>query len=582
MAASSRSAPGLARLGVASLGLICATTAWSIVHGSGAFTTYAGRYEWAATLFVTSGLGLIAAGLITGRRRPLVGALSVVAGFVWFAPAWEGWEGGPALVRAGGMLAGWLVFPVLLHVVLIAVMPSKSRVTWVVVGSTYALLGLGAVVLALVRDPYLDPHCWTDCTTSLFVIGARPRLASAVRTASLWVTACAAVALIAICLSRWSLPGTRRRHGIVLAGGVLLGLAMAAHSLMTLRRGFEDPSASSFAIVFLARCSATLLIAGGLLWSPVYSRRVRRAVARVVAELDDASALGTLQTALAHATRDPDLRVAYRLPGVDGYCDAHGHPIHEPSSMGRTVATPVVRNDERIAVISHVTDAAELDRLLGSDLRLALDNERLQAEVLAQMNDLKESRERIVEAGDERRRVLERNLHDGAQQSLLGLSYDLRRARATAATNGDEHVVELLDWASSEVAQALAELRELAHGIFPAVLSQAGIGAAVTSLAETAPIPVDVHCTVTARLSAPVETAVYAVVADGLEAASQADATSATVRITRRDDHVIVDVTPDRTDVFSDMVHLADRVGAIGGTLLTESSGLRAEIPCAS
>ncbi len=242
----------------------------------------------------------------------------------------------------------------------------------------------------------------------------------------------------------------------------------------------------------------------------------------------------------------------------------------------------MVRNDQRIAVISHATDAAELERVLGSDLRLALDNERLQAEVLAQMNDLKESRERIVEAGDERRRVLERNLHDGAQQSLLGLSYDLRRARAAAATNGGERVVELLDWASSEVAQALAELRELAHGIFPAVLSQAGIGAAVTSLAETVPIPVDVHCTVTERLSAPVETAVYAVVVDGLQAASQADATGATVWITRRDDHVIVDVTPDRIDVFSDVVHLADRVGAIGGTLLTESNGLQAEIPCAS
>ena len=200
----------------------------------------------------------------------------------------------------------------------------------------------------------------------------------------------------------------------------------------------------------------------------------------------------------------------------------------------RTVSTSVVRNGTPVAVISHSSDAAELERVLGSDLRLALDNERLRAEVLAQMTDLRESRARIVAAGDERRRQLERNLHDGAQQSLLGLTYDLRRARAAAAANEHDDVVALCDHAVSEVGQAFAELRELAHGIFPAVLSHAGLAAAVTSVAETAPIPVDVDCTVTERLSADVETAVYVVVADGIDAASQAGATSATVTIGRR------------------------------------------------
>ena len=115
---------------------------WSIAHGSGAFTTYAGRSKVAATLFVVAGLGLIAAGLITGRRRRLVGGLAVVAGLVWFAPAWEGWEGGPALPRAAAMLAAALVFPVLVHLVLVAVMPTLSRPTaMVVIVATYALVG---------------------------------------------------------------------------------------------------------------------------------------------------------------------------------------------------------------------------------------------------------------------------------------------------------------------------------------------------------------------------------------------------------------------------------------------------------
>ena len=128
----------------------------------------------AATLFVAAGLGLIAAGLITSRRRRFVGGLSVVAGLVWFAPAWEGWEGGPALPRAAAMLAAPMVLPVLVHLVLVAVMPTLSRSALVVIIATYALVGLPAVLVALVRDPYLDPHCFADCTTRLFVVSARP------------------------------------------------------------------------------------------------------------------------------------------------------------------------------------------------------------------------------------------------------------------------------------------------------------------------------------------------------------------------------------------------------------------------
>ena len=183
-------------------------------------------------------------------------------------------------------------------------------------------------------------------------------------------------------------------------------------------------------------------------------------------------------------------------------------------------------------MISHRSDPLELERALGPDLRLALDNERLQAEVLAQMSELRASRARIVATGDERRRQLERNLHDGAQQSLLGLTYDLRRARTDAAANGDDDLVALCDHALNEVTEAFAELRELAHGIFPAVLSNAGLGPAVTSVAETSPIPVDVDCTVTDRLPATVETAVYVVVTDGIDAMSRSGATTVTVTIT--------------------------------------------------
>jgi signal transduction histidine kinase len=302
----------------------------------------------------------------------------------------------------------------------------------------------------------------------------------------------------------------------------------------------------------------------------------------VVANLHDLHGVGSLESALAAATSDPDLRVSYWLPALGTYSDAHGRPVRELSTRDGIVATQVMRSGERIAVISHTGDAAELERVLGSDLRLALDNERLQAEVLAQMSDLRDSRARIVEAGDEGRRRLERDLHDGAQQSLLGLSYELRVARTAAATKPHSELTALLDSALVEVGEAFAELRELAHGIFPAVLTQAGLCPAVAALTEISEIPVELNCNVTGRLPTAVETAVYVLVADGLSAAAEGLAASTTVTIARREGHVAVHVMPDRADVFTDMARVKDRVGAVGGTLHVDAAGLRAEIPCAS
>lgn len=554
---------------------------WTIAHGSGSFTTYAGRSQIAAALFVMAGLGLIAAGLITGHRRLLVGGLSVAAGFVWFAPAWEGWEGGPALPRASAMLAARLVFPLLVHLVLVALLATISRSASVVIVATYALVGIPAVLIALMRDPYLDPHCFADCTTSLFVVSARPQLAAKLATTGLWLTTVTAAAFVAICGSWWGrFPVNRRRHWMVVLGGVLLGLTAIAHALLTIHQGFEDPSAARFEIAFVARCVASLLIAAGLVWSGLYTSRIRRAIARTVAL--DTTLAGSLESALAVATRDPSLTVAYWLPAVGHYADTEGRPLPVPKSDTRTPSTAVVRNGTPVAVISHRSDPSELELALGPDLRLALDNERLRAEVLAQVNDLRESRARIVAAGDERRRQLERNLHDGAQQSLLGLTYDLRRARAGAAANGQHDLVALCDHAANEVGLAFVELRQLAHGIFPAVLVHGGLSAAVTSIAETSPLPIDMDCTVTERLPAPVEAAAYVVVADGIDALTRCGATSVTVTITRQHNGVIVEVTPDQLRHIPDFVHIADRVGATGGTLSTGPGGLRAEIPCAS
>jgi signal transduction histidine kinase len=186
-----------------------------------------------------------------------------------------------------------------------------------------------------------------------------------------------------------------------------------------------------------------------------------------------------------------------------------------------------------------------------------------------------------VETGDTERRRLERDLHDGAQQRLLALSYDLRLAHAQAQTDGDRQTGSLLTQATDHAQAALAELRELAHGIYPAILAEAGLGPALATLADAAPLPVELLAEAEGRYSAAVETAAYLLVAEALDDAAGRDASHATVNVVQDGGRLMVTVHDDGTDRTSSMVQLADRVGALDGQLDVEPTRLQAELPCA-
>src|SRR5207253_8715614 len=123
--------------------------------------------------------------------------------------------------------------------------------------------------------------------------------------------------------------------------------------------------------------------------------------------------------------------------------------------------------------------------------------------------------------GDSERRRLERDLHDGAQQRLLALSYDLRRLRVAAEANSDPEVTALLTSAGNEAQTAISELRELAHGIYPAVLAEAGLAPALETLADDAPLAVELRDVTRQRQSAPIETAAYVAVAEAVQDATE-------------------------------------------------------------
>jgi signal transduction histidine kinase len=343
----------------------------------------------------------------------------------------------------------------------------------------------------------------------------------------------------------------------------------------------EDPSDPTFLSIFVIGCAAVIALALGLLWAVVGARVQRRSVARIVAQLGDTPTPGSLESALAKAIGDPELRIAYWLPALHGYVDARGRPAEEPIAASGRAVTPLVRGGRRVALVAHATGIAELEREIGPAVRLALENERLQAEILAQLHDLRESRTRIVATGDTERRRLERDLHDGAQQRLLALSYDLRVAGAASEGEGDLETASLLGQATGDAQIALGELRELAHGIHPAILTEAGLGPALATLAEAAPLAVEIGETPGERYPAQVETAAYFVVAEAIDDAARRGASYAAVGALRHEQRLVVKLADDGSARTSEMIHVADRVGALGGRLEIEPTTLRAEIPCA-
>jgi signal transduction histidine kinase len=575
----------LARLAAGLVALAVGVGALAVAQGPGRFTTYAGRSGVATALTVAAGLALVVAGLVTAfsRRAGRIGDLAVLAGLVWFAPVWVGWDRGPSLVRSLAMLAAGFTFPLLLHLVL--AYPSgqlHGAVARTLVLAVYLEAALVELGRALFRDPFFDPNCWANCTDNLFLLRSLPRLARAIEVADLWFTAAAAAAMVTVYarrLLRDSGPARRALLPVALPA-ILLAAAVVAHAVALQRRPLEDPSDPAFRTIFALGCTAVILLAAGLMSTAGRTRAQRRAVARIATSLGQAPPPGSLQAALARAVADPELRIAYWLPNSQHYVDANGRPVAEPVTAPGRAITALVRDRRRIAVVSHAAALPDLERELGAAVRLALENERLQAEALAQLDQLRASRVRIVETGDTERRRLERDLHDGAQQRLLALSYDIRLARTNAEADGDAQTGSLLTHATGQAQAALEELRELAHGIYPAILAEAGLAPAMATLADAASLPVEILAATEGRYPAGVETAAYLLVAEALQDAARRGASHAAVSIVQDAGWLVVTVDDDGSYRTSAMVGLADRVGALDGRLMVEPTRLRAELPC--
>jgi signal transduction histidine kinase len=541
-------------------------------------------------LDVVIGGGFVGVGLFAWYRRPdnRVGELMVATGFAWFVSTLGLTE--PALLFTIGTLLGNLYVATAIHLLL--AFPSgllAGRFDRWLVGVAYAVVTVGFVPVMLTADPAALGEC-TDCPENVLLVNSNETFAT---TAMDLIAAVGVVILLAVLgrlVGRWRVATPPMRQIITpvfLSGAVLMAmlalLLLADVAALDVSQTLFYLALVPFGLVpylFLASLAQARMLRGG-------------AVGELVARIGGPLGGGELRDALARALNDPSLELAYWLPESQCHVDPAGRKIEPPAPGSGRATSYVTLEGEPVAVLVHdplLLDEPELIEAVGAAAALALEKERLDAELRAKVGELRESRARLLSIELAERGRLERDLHDGAQQRLVSLALDLRLAR-TAVRGNPERAERLLDGAAKELEHALGELRELAQGIHPAVLSDRGLDPAVEALARRAPLPVEIVEQLGERIPQPVELAAYFVVSEALtNIAKYAHASRAVVRVGRDDGRVVVEVADDGIGGAdpsrgSGLRGLADRVSALGGRLDVASgtaSGttVTARIPC--
>jgi signal transduction histidine kinase len=549
----------------------------------GAGNSFGGGTASAGIAELAAGYALLGVGLAAWMRprQARLGAILVAASFAWFFLEWNNPAAGSAVVFTLGLVLYAAAPPLVAHAMLAY---PDGRVGWWPGRLGLALGYAGSVlVLGLLAAAVFNPaaQLCAQCPRNLLLVGGGSSGAyGGLNRAGVYVGLTWSLLLILLAagdLAR-STPARRRVAApVVVAGCAYLGLVAAdfAHSL---DRGFLGNDGLDHRL-WLGEAAALCVLSLAVIWAWARARRTRSTLARLVIELGESPPPGGLRDVLAGVLHDPSLRLAYPL--ADGrLTDARCRAVELTGEV-----TPIVRGGQQVALLSHqpgLLAEPVLAEEVAATARLALENERLQAEARAQLEDLRASRARIVQSGDAERRRLVRDLHDGAQQQLVTLSLALRLARARLGTGVDPALAGRIDKAEAELRAALADLRELAQGIFPVILAEEGLSAAVEALAETGPASLDITTLPGERLSPPVEAAAYFVVS---EAVRRDPVSTLKVSAARRDSRLVVEVEGD--GMPAEITDLQDRVGALDGTVtVTHRPGggvtIRAEIPCES
>lgn len=550
-------------------------------------------------LDLTIGLVYIGAGVIAWMRRPevLTGPLVVACGVLNFVGSY-GPTGRPVLTTLGFAFEGY--YDVALAVLVLA-LPARlptgiARLLSITLAGAFLVRSASRLLL---QDPAAFPEL--GLPPNPFAITADLTAFNAIETAASTAIAILALTVAFVCVRRLvaSRPIVRRvMWPILVAGIVAMGAAAfdAAETAYATASGqpllaLPEPWQEVFSWSLFG---ARLLVPIGLL---VGSLRLRRAGGPLVAlavGLGRVPSPVRLQSALAAALGDPDVRLVRPDPDGHGWTAADGRPAAVPVEDAEHAVTLLEHEGRPLAAIVHDPVLREDPALVGSVmavLRLAVENERLDGALQARLEEVRASRARLVVAAEEERRRVERDLHDGAQQRLVAVTIALQQARQTASASGA--APELRDGLAAvadELQGAIDDLRELARGIHPALLADDGLPAAIAALGRRAGVAVEPRIELERRLPAHIEATAYFTVAEALtNAARHAKASRAVVSIRDAGDRLEIRIRDDGVGgadptLGSGLSGLADRLAAVDGRLVIESPAgggtvIRAEVP---
>jgi signal transduction histidine kinase len=535
--------------------------------------------------FAVVALSFMVAGIAAWQRWPAsrLGLLFTIVGYLYLVPVILGNLANPVAWTIG-YPAGGVYGAALAHLGL--AWPSgrlRSRFERGVIVADYALNIAFNTAATLFWNPAFS-GCNASCPANVMLIRSSRSAWNAINTVEALIGFVITGIVLTLIVRHWrSARGWSRRAMIPL---LWIAPAVAAEQILT-GNLFHFSATVTYALLPL------VLLAGPALFviSTVRARTAGGALGTAIVDLEPGASPGRLRDALARALGDSTLQLAFRRPDGAGHLDTSGQAVDVARPGPGRAVTPIADTDG--AVLVHdagLEHEPQLVRLTAAAASMALEHSRLQAEVHAQLEQVRASRARIVEAGDAERRRLERDLHDGAQQRLVTLSLALGMARDRAA-GADPELGSLIESASKEAREALTELRELARGIHPAVLTETGLNGAIQALAERSLVATTITEVPDGRFPAAIEATAYFVVSEALaNVAKHAGADGARVRIQRRPGRLVVEVSDDgaggaRPEAGSGLRGLADRVASVGGVLRVDSppgggTRLEADIPC--
>jgi signal transduction histidine kinase len=562
---------------LAAAGVLAGAGAAWIVSMAGPGRPVVPDVPFAVPVAILVGWSFVGSGLLSWQpgQANRLGLVLVFTGFAWFASMLSDAHN-PVLFTAGEVVYPFYYVGFLYLILSFPSGQLRGRLDRALMVVTIVLVAVVNTAVLLFADPQM---LCRNCPANLLEVARQ----DAVMMGLIYLVRIGAVAVavttIGLLTVRWrraSRPQRRAVMPVVVAGAVAFAVLIASYGAAVLGAAMTVALGRAAWFALAAVPVAVLVVF-------IQRRLAQGAVAGLVVELGGRGPAVDLRAALSRALGDPSLALAYWYPAEARYVDAYGRPVELPEPGAARSSTVIERDDQPVAALIHDPALQYNSGLVDSVCAaagLSLDNERLAAELRARLVELQASRARLVETADTERRRIERDLHDGAQQQLVALKISLGLARQLVT--GPPEAADLLAQTEHQAAGALEDLRELARGIYPPLLADLGLPAALQAQARKAALPVTIEPPDVGRYPQQIEAAVYFCVLEALQnVAKYAQASAARVSLrhdgqclafTVEDDGTGFD--PATTPMGTGLQGIADRLGALGGTIdLTSTPG---------